>query len=966
MAGERPSAEAVNDAGIPLKKQGDEFVPSTGLTTQEANLLLAKYGRNCLPEKSTPLVRIRSVSLLSIKGSCFKFVCFVCCFCSCSFSSTFVVFSAQYSHSFFFSIVMQWLIFINQLIDPMPIMIWIAAITEACIENWPDMGILLAIQFINASLGFYEIVKAGDAVAALKKQLKPEATVNRDGKWLNMDATIVVPGDLVLLGAGGAVPADCYINDGRIEVDQSAMTGESMAVTMYRGDICKMGSLVQRGEVEGTVAFTGAETFFGKTATMLQGDNEIGNLQKVLLRIMLILVFWSFLLSGIVFVFLLASGADTIESISFTVVLIVASIPIAIEIVCTTTLALGSKELVAKGAIVTRLAAIEDMAGMNMLCSDKTGTLTKNKMEIQDETPIYLAGETQKSTLRYAAMATKWHEPARDALDTMTHSAADLDSLDNGPLAVTQTDFMPFDPTVKRTEGSLKLKSNGKSFKVTKGAPHILLALCEGNEKIQIQCEKDVHDLGTRGIRSLAVAKTNDKGKWEMVGLLSFLDPPREDTKATIHRSIAFGVEVKMITGDHLLIAVETAKTLELGDRVPGRDGVVPIIQGPDGLPILDPITKKAPPNMMQEYGDYIRHGHGFAQVFPEHKYLIVQVLKELGFRVGMTGDGVNDAPALHVADVGIAVADATDAARAASDIVLTDEGLSTIVEGIIISRCIFQRMKNFITYRIAATLQLLVFFFIAVLTLQPRNFQPDNVLEVDDGAWPQFFKMPVLMLMLITLLNDGTLISIGYDNVVPSKLPNNWNLGVVFTVASVLAGVALLSSILILYLCLDSWSDGSTFQNMGIGGIKYGQITTIMYLKVSISDFLTLFSARTHDGFFWSSTPSPILIGAACFALFLSTLLACVWPSGTVDGQAVIGLADAQASPKAMALYVWLYCIAWWFIQDVCKVLCYKWLHKYNIFGINNSTSGSNFKTNNHGSSMDSGNGVTNPLLRN
>ena len=844
-------------------------------------------------------------------------------------------------------------------------MIWIAAITEASIKNFTDMGILLAIQFLNASLGYYEITKAGDAVAALKNQLKPEATVKRDGSWIKMDARLVVPGDLVLLASGSAVPADCLVNDGRIEVDQSAMTGESLPVTMYKGSSAKMGSMVVRGEVEGTVQHTGADTFFGKTATMLQGEAEIGNLQKILLRIMMILVVLSFLLSGIVFAYLLASGANVTKTVSFTVVLIVASIPIAIEIVCTTTLALGSKELTKHGAIVTRLAAIEDMAGMNMLCSDKTGTLTKNKMEIQTDTPIYKDGETQYTTLRYAAMAMKWHEPPRDALDTMTSAAADLKSLNEGDLAVEQIDFMPFDPTVKRTEGTVKVKKTGEIFKVTKGAPHILLALCGNDEAVKNKVETDVTSYGQRGIRCLAVAKTNgNDDKWFMVGLLTFLDPPREDTKETIHKSIDFGVEVKMITGDHLLIAMETCRQLELGDRIPGRKEVNPIIRGAEGLPVLDPETNKAPPRMKEDYGDYIRSGHGFAQVFPEHKFLIVQCLKDLGFRVGMTGDGVNDAPALHVADVGIAVADATDAARAAADIVLTDEGLSTIIHGLIISRCIFQRMFNFITYRIAATLQLLVFFFIAVLSMQPNKFQPDDVLDREGEEWPAFFRMPVLMLMLITLLNDGTLISIGYDNVAPSDTPNRWNIPVLFAVSSVLAGVALVSSILLLYMCLDSWSPNSAFQLLGIGGINYGQVTTAIYLKVSISDFLTLFSARTspsktNDGFFWSTRPSNILMICGGIALFTSTMLACFWPSGDVDDQYVSGLAreHQNENQKAFAVYVWLYCIGWWFIQDIAKVLLYRYMQKHNTFGINDVMDKDLMKS-------ESGDSLTNPLL--
>eukprot|EP00601_Ochromonadales_sp_CCMP2298_P028586 CAMPEP_0173333584 /NCGR_PEP_ID=MMETSP1144-20121109/4974_1 /TAXON_ID=483371 /ORGANISM="non described non described, Strain CCMP2298" /LENGTH=910 /DNA_ID=CAMNT_0014278565 /DNA_START=53 /DNA_END=2788 /DNA_ORIENTATION=- len=875
-----PSAQ--KEAGVIEDEEGVEqrdFVVSKGLTSQEAASLLESWGRNELQEKSKA----------------------------------------------------NWIIFLEQLKEPMPIMIWLAAFTEASIQNWPDMAILLAIQFINASISFYEITKAGDAVAALKASLKPLATAKRDGAWLNIDAGTVVPGDLVLLASGSAIPADCVVNEGTIEVDQSALTGESLPVTMYKGSSCKMGSTVVRGEVEGTVEFTGGNTFFGKTASLLQGDDEMGNLQKVLLKIVIVLVILSLTFSGIVFGWLLGSGEGLTETISFTVVLIVASIPVAIEIVCTTTLALGSKELSKHGAIVTRLAAIEDMAGMTMLCSDKTGTLTMNKMVIQEHTPIYMKGENQYSTLRYAAMAAKWKEPPRDALDTMTLSQADIKSLDD----IEQLDFMPFDPIVKRTEGTLRDRKTGKTFKTTKGAPHVLLKLCK-DEEIAARCESDVTSLGSRGIRALAVAKTDDNDEWHMIGLLTFLDPPRHDTKETIFRALTYGVEVKMITGDHLLIAMETARMLDLGDRVEGRAGVVPIIRGPEGLPMLDPVTKKAPPRLPETYGDYIRPGHGFAQVFPEHKFLIVQCLREMGFKTGMTGDGVNDAPALKRADVGIAVAGATDAARAAADIVLTNEGLSTIVEGIVISRCIFQRMKNFITYRIAATLQLLIFFFIAVLTMKPLDFEPsDWATRSGFGGeeWPNYFKLPVLMLMLITLLNDGTLISIGYDNVIPSKYPNVWNLPVLFLVSTVLASVALASSLLLLYWLLDSWNENGTLYKLGIGEISYGQITTAMYLKVSISDFLTLFSARTHDGFFWSSKPSPILLGAACFSLALSTLLACIWPKGDVDDQNVEGL--AYRHPYEFALYIWLYCIFWWFVQDGLKVATYWYMEKYNVLGI-------------------------------
>ena len=635
--------------------------------------------------------------------------------------------------------------------------------------------------------------------------------------------------------------------------------------------------------------------------------------------IMIVLVCLSLTMCTIVFVYLLYQGTEVDTALSFTVVLLVASIPLAIEIVTTTTLALGSKELSKHGAIVARLSAIEDMAGMAILCSDKTGTLTLNQMQLQEQTPIYTLGEDQYSLLRYAAMAAKWQEPARDALDKLTLNAVDMESLDS----VEQIAYMPFDPIVKRTEGTVRDKKTGKVFKTSKGAPHVIAKLV-GDAAVTELVDADVHKLGMRGVRSLAVAKTDDTGKWQFLGMLTFLDPPRPDTKKTIEDARAYGVQVKMITGDHLLIAKETARVLDMGDN----------IRSSAGLPLLDPITKLKPKNLGRDYGDMCLSTDGFAQVFPEHKYLIVECLRELGYKIGMTGDGVNDAPALKRADVGIAVSGSTDAARAAADIILTEEGLSTIIDGILISRCIFVRIRNFITYRISATLQLLIFFFIAVFAFKPTDYQPAE--NPDFVAWPSFFHMPVIMLMMITLLNDGTLIAIGYDQVIPQKSPEVWNLRVLFFLGAVLGGVACFSSLLLLWALLSSWRVGSFFQVVGLGGLSYGQITTSIYLKVSISDFLTLFSARTGDDWFWSSCPAPILFSAACFALTSSTIIALAWPSSTIDGVYTLGL--ARRKPHLLAFYVWLYCIIWWFVQDASKILAFKLMKRYNLFGINDS----------------------------
>merc|ERR1719443_506044 len=618
-------------------------------------------------------------------------------------------------------------------------MIFFAAAIEASIGNYPDMGILLFINFANASIGFYETTKAADAVDALKKSLKPKATVKRDGKWQVIDGTTVVPGDMVLLASGSAMPADCRVNTQdekrskipdfaiqQIDVDQAALTGESLPVTLYEGDKTLMGSTVVRGETEGTVEFTGINTFFGKTAALLADTEELSNVQYLLITIVRNLTILSLVMCFMVMIYV-NTIVPFMEALSFAVVLMVASIPMAMEIVTTTTLALGSKELTKHGAIVTRLAAIEDMAGMAILCSDKTGTLTLNEMHIQEHTPVYSQGENQYSLLRLAAMAAKWHEPARDALDKLVlgcetnPNGVDLKSME----CIEQLDYLPFDPIIKRTEGTVKDKSQkingGATFKTSKGAPQVLLKLVEQaggcDAAMKKAIEKDVTDLGKRGIRAIAVAKTDEQGVWRMMGLLTFLDPPRPDTKETVRLSKENGVAVKMITGDHLLIAMETARVLDMGD----------CIQSAEGLPLLDPKTKAKPENLGRDYGDKFLAADGFAQTYPEHKYLIVEGLRELGYRVGMTGDGVNDSPALKRADVGIAVFGATDAAKAAADIVLTTPGLSTIVEGILISRRIWCRVRSFLTYRIAATLQLITFFFISVFLYRPNEYMPKD-----------------------------------------------------------------------------------------------------------------------------------------------------------------------------------------------------------------------------------------------
>merc|ERR1712139_181525 len=637
----------------------------------------------------------------------------------------------------------------------------------------------------------------------------------------------------------------------------------------------------------------------------------------------------SLIMCGMVLVYV-TTIVSFMEALSFAVVLMVASIPMAIEIVCTTTLALGSKELSAQGAIVTRLAAIEDMAGMAILCSDKTGTLTLNEMQIQEYTPVYSPGETQYTLLRFAAMAAKWHEPPRDALDRLTLGQVDMASMD----VMEQLDYMPFDPTIKRTEGTVKDKKTGETYKTSKGAPHILLKPVQDHggcdAAIAAKIERDVTELGKSGIRAIAVAKTDRNEVWRMMGMLTFLDPPRPDTKWTVAKAKDYGVAVKMITGDHLLIAQETSRVLDMGDC---------IVSGAQ-LPLLDPETKKKPANLSRDYGDKFLAADGFAQTYPEHKYLIVEGLRELGYRVGMTGDSVNDSPALKRADVGIAVFGATDAAKAASDIVLTEPGLSTIVEGILISRRIWCRVRSFLTYRIAATLQLISFFFIAVFLYRPNEYMPKDWQSdpefPDTHEWPPFFHMPVLMLMLITLLNDGTLIAIGYDLAIAPTTPPQWNLRFLFSMAFVQAFVAMISSVNLLHILLHSWDEGSMMSQLGLGGVSYGKITSSIYLKVSVSDFLTLFSARAGGDWFFMVKPANILLCGGVIALTCSTCFAMFWPKSYPDGIQTEGL--VRSPPYTLEVFVWSWSLAWWLVEDASKVFCRWIVHKYNIFDINNT----------------------------
>jgi H+-transporting ATPase len=543
-------------------------------------------------------------------------------------------------------------------------------------------------------------------------------------------------------------------------------------------------------------------------------------------------------------------------------------------------------------------------------------------MVLQDST-AYKTGMDKAKILQYAALAAKWKEPPKDALDTLVLNAVDKAPLDT----FEQLDYTPFDPSKKRTESKLK-GPDGVVFTVTKGAPHVILELSTGNNKIVGEkFETEVNELANRGIRALAVAVQNDHEPMFLVGLLTFLDPPRPDTKETIARAGQYGCMVKMITGDHAAIAKETARQLGMGTE----------ILKADSLPTLD-TSKPMPKTLGDDYGEMIENVNGFAQVFPEHKFLIIEALRQRGWVVGMTGDGVNDAPALKRADVGIAVEGATDTAAAAADIVLTAPGLSVMIDAIVISREIFQRIKNYLVYRVAVTYQLLMFFTLCVFAFRPHHYGfTDDDVKPNDAELPDFFNLPVLALVIVVILNDFAIISIAYDHVSASAIPETWTLKVVFAVAVWIGTVAVCGQMTFLSILMNAHVEGGC-DNKDCGffaDFTYGQIMTAIWLVLSLLDFFSVFSARCASGFFFSRKPGTPLVCAAIFAMVLSTILAAQWPFNGAPG--ATGLSMESLNSKQIA-FIWAYCIGWFLAQDFTKYFFYQVLLSYDFEGIRTS----------------------------
>ena len=746
--------------------------------------------------------------------------------------------------------------FLGYFWGPIPWMIEVAVILSGVVRHWPDFFIILLLLVTNAVVAFWEERQAGNEIAALKAKLAIKARVIRDGKWINPAARELVPGDVIRLRLGDVVPADARLLAGdEVSVDQSALTGESLPASRKPGDAVFSGSIIRRGEIGALVYATGAKTYFGKTAQLVQEALTVSHFQKAVLKIGNYLIILAVALVVVIIGFAIFRGDKILETLQFALVLTVAAIPVAMPTVLSVTMAVGARLLAKKQAIVSRLVAIEELAGVDVLCADKTGTLTQNKLTLGD--PFSVNNISAEQIILSAALASR-------AENNDTIDLAVLGGLKNKD-AVKEyqvVHFLPFDPVHKRTEATVNGK-DGKTFKVTKGAPQVVLALSANVGSVKAAAEKAVNDFAARGFRSLGVARAEGDGPWQFLGVLPMFDPPREDAKATIATALTMGVKIKMVTGDALAIAKETAKTLGMGTN------------------ILD--AKTLGDSKKQESAEVvesIEKADGFAEVFPEHKFHIVDVLQKRNHIVGMTGDGVNDAPALKKADCGIAVSSATDAARAAAAIVLLTPGLSVIIDAIKESRRIFQRMNSYAIYRIAETLRVLLFMTLAILVFN-------------------FYPLTAVMIVMLALLNDGAILSIAYDNVHYKNKPESWNMRMVLGVSTVLGVIGVVSAFGLFYL------------GERVFHLDRPHIQTLMYLKLSVAGHLTIFLTRTR-GAFWSIRPAKILLIAVFGTQAVATLIA-------VYGLFMTPLGWGWAG------FVWGYALLWFLVNDRIKLLAYR-----------------------------------------
>ena len=804
---------------------------------------------------------------------------------------------------------------------PIPWMIEIAAILSAVVHKWDDLTIITLLLFTNAGIDFWQESKALNIIKVLKEKIAKKATVLRDGIFKTIDAKTIVPGDIIKLRIGEIIPADVkLVNGDFLQVDQSALTGESLPVEKRTSDICYSNSIVKQGEMIAVVIGTGLNTYFGQTVKLVAKaeKEEKSHFQKAVIRIGDYLIILTVILVATIILAAFFRHEHMLEIFRFSLVLTIAAIPVALPAVLTVTMAVGAMILAKKQAIVSRLAALEELAGVDILCSDKTGTLTQNKMTVSD--PILFGSFSIELLMLYAALASR--EEDNDPIEMPIFDYLKKNNLYEKLKGYKQTKFKPFDPVSKRTEAEISF--NNDTFIVTKGAPQVILEKAEKNidEKSVLD---PVEKLAENGYRTLGVGfKKAGQDYFTYVGLIPLFDPPREDSKSTIEETKKLHLDVKMVTGDNISIAKHIAEILGLETNILNarelKEGdyreftiLSEIISKALYKKLKPDVTEddvdKFTRSVVKEVEEYLENvqlpkgyvrkheseiieliesANGFAQVFPEDKYFIVDKLQKANHIVGMTGDGVNDAPALKKADIGIAVSGATDAARAAADLVLLSPGLSVIVNAIKQARITFERMKSYAIYRIAETLRVIFFMTASILIFN-------------------FYPVTAIMIILLAFLNDMPIIAIAYDNTKIDQEPVRWDMHEVITVSTILGLLGVIASFGIFYIAKEYFH------------LSTAAIQSFVFLKLAVAGHLTIFLTRTETNFWKKPYPSSALLWTAVVTKVAATLFAVYgWFIGAIGWE--------------NALIIWGYAIGWAIVNDFVKIITYKWLKRQRV----------------------------------
>lgn len=801
---------------------------------------------------------------------------------------------------------------------PIPLMIEVAALLSAAVRRWEDFVIISILLFTNAFIDFWQESKALSALKVLKEKLAKRALVFRNGEFHSIDSRELVPGDIIKIKIGDVLPADVKLIKGDyILTDQSALTGESMPVNKKTGDIAYSNSVIKQGEMAAVVVNTALNSFFGKTAALVAKAQreERSHFQKAVVGIGNYLILITIFLATLILIAAMFRQENMIEILRFTLVLTIAAIPVALPAVLSVTMAVGAMNLAKKQAIVSRLVAVEELAGVDILCSDKTGTLTQNRMTISD--PVVFEGHTVNELILCAALSSK--EENKDPIELPIFEYLQKTGRISELKQYQRTGFKPFDPVNKRTEASVE--SSTGNFLVTKGAPQVIRDLC-GEQINQQEITDKVEDLAEKGFRTLGVAQKKPEDKYfDFVGLIPLFDPPREDSKVTIEEAGKLGLSVKMVTGDNRAIARHIGDILGIGEDIidanelKGTGSKELVILGEAIATALykrlstnvtdDDVARFSrsiikdlektfehsglPPEHVERHEseiiEFIENSVGFAQVFPEDKYIIVDKLQKAGHIVGMTGDGVNDAPALKKADAGIAVSGATDAARAAADVVLVAPGLSVIIDAIKGARVTFERMKSYSIYRIAETIRVILFMTASIIIFN-------------------FYPVTAIMIIILAFLNDLPILAIAYDRTKVNDKPVRWNMKEILIVSTVLGVLGVIASFGIFYIA-------ERYLHLSPDVVQ-----SFIFLKLAVAGHLTIFVTRTENHFWQKPYPSVLLFWATLLTKIAGTLFA------------VYGWFISPIGWR-YALLVWGYALVWVAVNDTVKVWTYGMLRR-------------------------------------